>query len=168
LPIFRTMVDLLDDAVRIGGPCKWPRGVVVPCREAVDRLLERRQGRETAALASLLAQPGKESLDRITRGAGGWGELKRAARVVLQPSQHFSMLVGAIVVEDAVDRLAGRYRHLDRVHEADQHLVVMLLHAPAGHRVIWPARSSQFPRQGATLLRSPGLPAFDQYSIWRQ
>jgi len=62
--------------------------------------------------------------------------VKRPARVVLQPNQHFSMLMAAIVVEDAVDQLAGRYRHLGRIHQADEHLVVKLLRAPAEHLAI--------------------------------
>jgi hypothetical protein len=53
-----------------------------------------------------------------------------------RPSQadDLGVLVGAVVVEDAVDQPAGRHRRLDRVEEAHELLVAVPLHAAAEHR----------------------------------
>jgi hypothetical protein len=56
--------------------------------------------------------------------------------VPLQPGDDLGVLVGAVVVEDAVDELAGRHRRLDRVQEAQELLVAVALHAPAQHRAV--------------------------------
>src|SRR6187431_3165469 len=75
--------DLLDDAVRIGGPHERPRTAVVLGYEAVDRLLERHQGGETAAPEPLPGQLGKETFDGVEPGGGGRGEVEGPARVPL-------------------------------------------------------------------------------------
>ena len=45
------------------------------------------------------------------------------------------MLVGGVVVEDAVDQLAGRHRRLDRVEEADEFLLNSAFQGKAGKDV---------------------------------
>jgi hypothetical protein len=44
--------------------------------------------------------------------------------------------MGAVVVEDHVDHLAGRHGALERVEEADELLVPLALHAAADHRAV--------------------------------
>src|SRR6516164_7227291 len=48
-----------------------------------------------------------------------------------QPSQHFGMLVGGVVVEDNMDRLVGGDFALDGVEKADEFEVTVALHAAA-------------------------------------
>ena len=48
-----------------------------------------------------------------------------------QPLTNLGMLVGGVVVRDGMDELAGRHGRLDRVEEADELLMPMLLHATA-------------------------------------
>src|SRR5215218_7963485 len=55
------------------------------------------------------------------------------------------MLVGAIVVQDGMDHLAGRHARLDRVEEADELLMAMALHAAAQNR---PLQHVQRRKQG--------------------
>ena len=53
-----------------------------------------------------------------------------------EPGADLGVLVGAIVVEDHVDQLAGRHRRLDRIEEADELLVPVALHAAAEHGAV--------------------------------
>ena len=53
-----------------------------------------------------------------------------------QPRQDLGVLVGAVVVQDRVDQLAGRHRRLDGVEEAQELLVPVALHAAAEHRPV--------------------------------
>ena len=62
--------------------------------------------------------------------------MKRPARVPGEPSAHFGMLLGGVVVENGVDELAGGHDRLDPVEEADEFLVAMARHALAGHRAV--------------------------------
>ena len=48
-----------------------------------------------------------------------------------QPLANLGMLMGGVVVGDGMDELAGRHGPLDRIEEADELLMAMLLHAPA-------------------------------------
>ena len=48
-----------------------------------------------------------------------------------QPLAHLWMLVGRIIVDDGVDHLSHRDLPLDRIEEADELLVAMVLHVAA-------------------------------------
>jgi hypothetical protein len=58
------------------------------------------------------------------------------ARVAIEPSGDFRVLVASVIVEDAVDELAGRDRGLDGVEETDELLVPMALHAATEDRTL--------------------------------
>ena len=45
-----------------------------------------------------------------------------------KPCAHLGMFVGGIVVDDGVDRLSRRYLGLDGVEEADELLMLSLIH----------------------------------------
>ena len=74
---------------------------------------------------------GEEALDGVDPGRRGGREVEDPARVISQPLPHLRMLVGAIVVENGVDHLAGRDRALDGVKKADELLVGVPWHAAA-------------------------------------
>ena len=57
--------------------------------------------------------------------------MEHPLRVPCQPGADFGVLVGAVVVEDGVDRLARRHGTFDRVEEADELLVAVASHATA-------------------------------------
>ena len=102
-------IDLLDDAVGIGGPDEGFGFAVVFAEVAVDRGLQVDQRAKDAALQPPAGERGKEGLDRIGPGAGSGCEMKHPAGVPGEPSAHFGMLVGGIVVEDGMDEFAGRH-----------------------------------------------------------
>ena len=52
-------------------------------------------------------------------------------RMAHQPLTHLGMFVGGVVVGDGMDELAGRHSRVDRVEEADELLMPVLLHATA-------------------------------------
>ena len=63
---------------------------------------------EDAALEAAPGEPGEEALDRVQPGGRGWREVEGEARVPVEPGADLGVLVGGVVVEDDVDRLAGR------------------------------------------------------------
>ena len=103
---------------------------------AVDGGLEVDDALEDAALQPSAGQFGKEALDGVEPGGGGWGEVEGPSGVALQPSPDLGMLVGGVVIQDGVDDLPGRDIPLDGVEEADEFLVAMLLHASPDHRAV--------------------------------
>lgn len=48
-----------------------------------------------------------------------------------QPFDHLGVLVGGVIVEDGVNRLASRDLALDNIEEADELLMSVALHAAA-------------------------------------
>ena len=48
-----------------------------------------------------------------------------------EPGFDLGMFVGAVIVEDGMDQLAGRDRALDGIEKANELLVCMALHAAA-------------------------------------
>jgi hypothetical protein len=57
--------------------------------------------------------------------------MERPTRMMGQPLTDLGMLVGGVVVDNAMDELTGRNGCLDGIEEADEFLVSMLLHATA-------------------------------------
>ena len=55
--------------------------------------------------------------------------MKGEAVMPLQPGRDLWMLVGGVVVENYVDRLAGRHPALDGIEKADEFLMAVALHA---------------------------------------
>ena len=90
-----------------------------------------------------------------------------------EPGQDLRVLVGAVVVEDGVDQLAGRHRRLDGVEEAQELLVAVPLHAAAQHRAVEHVQRGEQRgravalvvvgrgRRPALLHRQPGLGALE-------
>src|SRR5947209_651320 len=60
-----------------------------------------------------------------------------------QPSQYFGMLVGGIVVENDVDRLASRDLTLDGIEKANEFEMAVALHAAADHGAVEHAERSE-------------------------
>ena len=58
------------------------------------------------------------------------------AAMPYQPSTHFGMVVGGIVVDDGMDRLSQRHLGLDGVEEADELLMPMPLHVATDDRAV--------------------------------
>jgi len=87
---------------------------------SIDRRLQVDNRAEDAVADALPRYLGEEVLHRIEPGRRGRGEVKGPARVARQPSQHFRMLVGGVVVEDDVDRLVGGKLALESVEKADE------------------------------------------------
>src|SRR5271167_4161347 len=92
-----------------------------------------------------------------------------------QPSQHFGMFVGGVVVEHCVDRLLGRDLAFDGVEEADEFEVAVPLHAAADHRSVQHAERSEQGGGAVPLvimrhgLERPGLignPGWVRSSAW--
>ena len=69
--------------------------------------------------------------------------MKGPAGMPRQPGDDLGMLVAAVVVEDHVDHLAGRYGGLDGAQEAQELLVPVALHATAEDRAVEDVESSE-------------------------
>jgi hypothetical protein len=96
-----------DDFVGIGDPLEGLRVGVVVVKEAIDRGLQVCDRPEDAALETPLGQDGEEALDGVEPRGGCRGEVEGPAGMTRKPSPHGGMLVGGVIVEDGVDRLAG-------------------------------------------------------------
>ena len=88
--------------------------------EAVDGRLKIDERMEDAAFEAAVGQPGEEALDGIEPGTRCWRKVKGEARVPLEPLADLGMLVGGIVDEDYLDRLAGGDARFDQIEEADE------------------------------------------------
>ena len=92
------------------------------------------------------------------------------ARVPVEPRHHLGVLVGAIVVEDDMDQLAGRHRRLDRVEETDELLMAVPLHAAAEHGAVEDIqRREQGSRPVADIVvgHRPGLAGLERQARLR-
>ena len=87
--------------------------------------------REDATFQSSPRQLGEVAFDRVEPRGRGRRKIERPTRVSGEPLTDLGMLVGGVVVDDAMDKLAGGHRCLDRIEEADEFLVPMLLHTTA-------------------------------------
>ena len=122
-----------NDFIGIGSPCERLGLLIVLFEEAVDRGLKVGDGPKDAALEPALCESGEEALDRVEPGSGRRREVERPSRIAFEPSADIGMLVGGVVVEDRMDRLAGGNFALDGVEEADELLMPMALHVAADH-----------------------------------
>ena len=97
-----------DDFIRISGRDEEFWAFVVLGKEAVDGGLKVDQRVEDAAFEAAVGQLGEAALDGIDPGTRRWRKVEGEARVPLEPLADPGMLVGSVVVEDDVDRLARR------------------------------------------------------------
>ena len=93
--------------------------------EAVDGGLQIDDALENAALETTPGEDGEEALDGVEPAGGGGREVERPAGMSAQPFDHLGVLVGGVIVEDGVNRLASRDLALDGVEEADELLVAI-------------------------------------------
>ena len=93
-----------DDFLWIGGPGEGLWVVVGLVEEAVDGDLEVDNGAEDAAFQAPLRELREKALDGIEPGAGGRHEVEGEALVAAEPGAHLGMLVGGVVVEEALTR----------------------------------------------------------------
>ena len=87
------MIDLLDNAIGVGGPDKGSGFAIVLAKVAVDRRLEIDERTEDATPQAAAGERGEKGFDRIGPGTRGWREVKGPARVPGEPSAHFWVLV---------------------------------------------------------------------------
>ena len=87
---------------------------------------------ENAALETTPGEDGEEALDGVEPAGGGEREVERPAGMSAQPFDHLGVLVGGVIVEDGVNRLASRDLALDGVEEADELLMSVALRATSG------------------------------------
>ena len=80
------------------------------------------------AFQAAFGELGEEGLDRVEPGTRRGCEVKDPPRMANEPLPHFGLLMGAVVVEDDVDQLAGRHGALDGIEEAQELLMPVALH----------------------------------------
>jgi hypothetical protein len=120
-----------DDFVWIGGPDEGLWLLVVVGDEAIDGGLEIDDAFEDAALEAPLGEDGEETLDGVEPTGRGGREMEAPARMTPQPFDHLGVLVSGVVVEDGVDRLAGRDLAFDGVQKPEELLMPVALRATA-------------------------------------
>ncbi len=73
------------------------------------------------------------------------------ARMTVEPGADLRGLMGGIVVQDRLDELAARHSFLDRVEEADDLAVAVMLHAAADHLALLYVQSDKQGRRAMSL-----------------
>ena len=96
-----------DDFIGIGGPDERFRALIVLGQEAVDGDLKIDERMEDTVFEASFGEPGEEALDGVEPRTGRWREMEGEARVPLEPLADLGVLVGGVVIENHVDRLAG-------------------------------------------------------------
>ena len=129
-------IQLGEDLICGFGPGEGLGIIVVLGDVAVDGGLKIDDRVEAAASDALAGQRREEGLDGVQPGAGFGREVEGPARVTLEPRLDLGMVVGAVVVDDRMDHLAGRHGALDGGEEAQELLVAVALHATADHRAV--------------------------------
>ena len=69
-------------------------------------------------------QLGQEALDGVEPGTRCRGVVEHEARITVEPGADLGMLVGAVIVEDRMDDLAGRHLALESVEETYELLML--------------------------------------------
>src|SRR5271170_660963 len=117
---------------------------------AVDCGLQVGDRPKDAALEPALCEGREEALDRVEPGSRCRCEMERPSRMAFKPSADVGMLMGGVIVDDGVDRLARRDLLLDDIEEANEFLMAMALHVAANHRAVEDVhRGEQRRRAGA-------------------
>ena len=124
-------VDGSDDVIRICGPDEWLGFLVVLVDEAVDGCLKIDDRMEHPPFETPLGELGEEALDGVEPGCRCRREVEDPAGMTGEPLADLFMLVGAVVVEDDMDHLAGGDVAFDHVQEAQEFLMPMALHVAA-------------------------------------
>ena len=97
---------------------------------------------EDASLEPALRQRGEVAFDSVEPGCGRGGKMERPSWMAHQPFADLGMLVGGVVVRDGMDEFARRNGCLDRVEEADELLMAVLLHATSDDLAVQHVESS--------------------------
>src|SRR5215207_8674487 len=77
-----------------------------------------------------------------------------------EPSEHLGVFMNGVVVENDVDELARGYPSLNRIEEADELLVPVLLHATAEHGALEHVESGEERGRAVTLVVMGHGPTF--------
>src|SRR5271170_3291854 len=141
-----------DDFVWIGGPGEGLRFLIVLFEEAVDRGLQVGDRSKDAALEPALREGREEALDRVEPGSRCRCEMERPSRMTFEPSSDVGMLMGGVIVDDGVDRLARRDLLLDDIEEANEFLMAMALHVAANHRAVEDVHRGEQRRRAVALI----------------
>ena len=72
--------------------------------------------------------------------------------MAFEPSPNIGMLVGGVVVDDGVDRLARGNLLLDDIEEANKLLMAMALHVAADHRAVEDVHRGEQRRRAVALI----------------
>src|ERR1700675_4959751 len=144
--------DGCDDFVWISGPGEGLRFLIVLFEEAVDCGLQVGDRPKDAALEPALCEGREEALDRVEPGSRCRCEMERPSRMAFEPSADVGMLMGGVIVDDGVDRLARRDLLLDDIEEANEFLMAMALHVAANHRAVEDVHRGEQRRRAVALI----------------
>lgn len=109
IPTLRTLVSGSNNGIRVGAPKEGlGLAVIVLGDKAVDGALEIDDGAEHAMPQAPAGELGEEALHRVQPRARGGRGVNDSARVPREPFPDLGMLVGGIIIEDDVNRLAGK------------------------------------------------------------
>jgi hypothetical protein len=102
----------------------------------------------------------EEVLDDVEPRLQSRRVMEHPSRMICEPFGHFRVLVGGMVVEESVDRLAGRNRAFDGGEGFDELLVSVFRHAAADDEAVEIVESANSGRSVAfVVVRRGSTPA---------
>jgi len=116
-------MQLFEDRVGGGGPLEGLEVRVVRGYEVIDALHELSDAGEGAAADGLVGDPREESFNLVEPRAVGRDEVHVPAWPSRQPRLDLRMVVGGVVVDDAVDVQLGGHGPVDLAQEGQELLV---------------------------------------------
>ncbi len=129
-------MQLFEDRVGCGRPFEGLAVRVVGGDEVVDSLHELLDAGKRAAADRLVGDHGEEALDLIEPGAVGRDEMHVPARLRCQPGFDLGVIVGRVVVGNAVDAELGGHSPFDFLQKRQIFLVPVARLAGSQHRPV--------------------------------
>lgn len=129
-------MQFLEDRISGGGPLEGLAVRVVGRDEVVDALNELFDAGERTAPDCLVGDQREETFNLVEPRAVGRYEVHMPARVRRQPCLDLRMVVGGVVVRDAMDVQFGWHSLVDLTQEGQELLVPMTWFAGRQHRAV--------------------------------
>jgi hypothetical protein len=140
-----------DNLVWIGGPCEWFRALVSFGDEAINGGLEIDERIEDTPVEAPFGEFGEEALDGVGPRTRCGCEVESEAAMTIKPGPNLGVLMGGIIVEDDVNITVYRDLGVNRVQEANELLVSVVLHVASDDRPIEYVQSGE-ERRGSVAL----------------
>jgi len=157
------MPNFASNRVRRGRPDKGLRAVVALTYVISNRSYQLTDAAEGSSPDAFVGDFREEAFHQIQPGSAGGSEMPVITGVLGKPSLHLGMGMGAIVIEDEVNRQLARGAALDAVQKAQKLLMAVARHAVSQNLAVQHVQRREQGR-GSMALVIMGLPFGDSWA----